>query len=62
MLGNIRVFDLYKGLGALKVYFKLVKQFIVYIDRVVDGRDYYFGKGEDKDLHRPEDIIEPNSK
>ena len=58
MLGNIRAFDLYKGPGALKAYFKLVKQFIVYMDRVAGSRDYYFSESKEEGLHRPEDVIE----
>ena len=44
--------------GALKAYFKLAKQLIVYLDRVAAGRDYHFGSSKDEGMHMPEDVIE----
>ena len=61
MLSNTRAFDPYKGPGTLKAYFKLARQFIIYIDRVAGSRDYHFSEGEDKGLYRPEDVIELSS-
>lgn len=57
LLGNTRAFDPYKGPGALKAYFKLAKQFMVYMYRV-SARAYHFSEGEEG-THRPEDVMEP---
>lgn len=61
LLGNTRAFDPHKSPGVLKAYFKLAKQFIVYMYRVVGSRGYHFTESEEEGTHRPEDVIEPSS-
>ena len=57
MLGNTRAFNPYKELGALKAYFKLIKQFIVYLDRIAASRSYYFRNDREEGIYRLEDVI-----
>lgn len=59
-LGSTRAFDPHKSPGALKAYFKLAKQFVVYMYRVVGNRGYHFSASEEEGTHRPEDVMEPS--
>ena len=61
LLGNTRAFDPYKGPGALKAYFKLARQFMVYMYRVAASRDHHFSPSEEEGMHIPEDVMEPSS-
>ena len=43
----------------LKAYFKLAKQFIIYLARAAAGRSHHFSANEEeKGTHRPQDVIE----